>query len=435
VGLEPFFGVGIIGFNSPEWFFSDLGAIFAGGYFSSLLPPPSTLLPPPSSILLILPVLFSSFSSFPKALRWEYTPPILLKHAAMLLRMPSAKSWLSRMISNSKRSWKFGNNFLISRVHTIPLTRSMFTWHLSSPLHPTFSFSFKLLEAIVQYCGDPKTKDSNIYSWEEFKSLGEGEEYEQELKKRMGALKAENCCTLVYTSGTTGDPKGVMLSHDNSIFFNSPSFLLLFLFSSFCSSFWDFSIVNFTFSSHVDNQSGERLPPNWRWASNQLSSPKSCRCPNARHPSSNGLKPFFSFRKGKGWKAAEGAEGEGKSKPKHLFFLFFQFIGGTVWFAQPDALKGSLIETLLEVRPTIFLVKIFLLLLLLCLPFCSLIYLLKTSRVFLGFGTVFLLLLLFFSFIFFFFHQLFFFKPGKKLRKRWSNSADQRQESFEWWLI
>jgi len=30
LGLERYRGVGIIGFNSPEWFISDLGAIFAG---------------------------------------------------------------------------------------------------------------------------------------------------------------------------------------------------------------------------------------------------------------------------------------------------------------------------------------------------------------------------------------------------------------------
>jgi long-chain-fatty-acid--CoA ligase ACSBG len=30
LGLDQYHGVGIIGFNSPEWFISDLAAIFAG---------------------------------------------------------------------------------------------------------------------------------------------------------------------------------------------------------------------------------------------------------------------------------------------------------------------------------------------------------------------------------------------------------------------
>jgi len=30
LGLERYHGVCIIGFNSPEWFYSDLGAIYAG---------------------------------------------------------------------------------------------------------------------------------------------------------------------------------------------------------------------------------------------------------------------------------------------------------------------------------------------------------------------------------------------------------------------
>jgi len=36
LGLERYRGVGIIGFNSPEWFISDLGAIFAGYVFAAV---------------------------------------------------------------------------------------------------------------------------------------------------------------------------------------------------------------------------------------------------------------------------------------------------------------------------------------------------------------------------------------------------------------
>lgn len=35
------------------------------------------------------------------------------------------------------------------------------------------------------------------------------------LEERLKRIAINQCCTLIYTSGTTGNPKGVMLSHDN----------------------------------------------------------------------------------------------------------------------------------------------------------------------------------------------------------------------------
>ena len=43
-------------------------------------------------------------------------------------------------------------------------------------------------------------------------------ETDEELEKRMKSIAINQCCQLIYTSGATGNPKGVMMSHDSVTF-------------------------------------------------------------------------------------------------------------------------------------------------------------------------------------------------------------------------
>jgi len=75
------------------------------------------------------------------------------------------------------------------------------------------------LKAIVQYTGEP-AEGSGALSWNQLIEMGEEcqEETKEEAAKRLNDMAVNRCCGLVYTSGTTGSPKGVMVSHDNLTF-------------------------------------------------------------------------------------------------------------------------------------------------------------------------------------------------------------------------
>ena len=64
------------------------------------------------------------------------------------------------------------------------------------------------LKKIILWGGKVPEKSSDIVSWKEFMRTGMDDLNNQPVLERQRNIAINQCCVLVYTSGTTGTPKG-----------------------------------------------------------------------------------------------------------------------------------------------------------------------------------------------------------------------------------
>merc|ERR1712048_28392 len=136
-----------------------------------------------------------------------------------------------------------------------------------------------------------------VMTYKEFVQTG-SQVSDAQLDQRMVAQTPENAMTLIYTSGTTGMPKAVMLSHDNVTWTTGAMVAHEGLADVFLNHPEAHRIVSYLPLSHIAGAMLDIYMPIW-------------------------------------------------------FNAFFRH-GQSVTFARPDALKGTLKDTLCEVHPTIF---------------------------------------------------------------------------------
>jgi len=160
LGHQPFDGVAMWGFNAPEWMFSTFAAIMAGGMAGGLYP-----------------------TDTPE------TAAFKVAHSGASIVVYEDKAKLDKLLKA-----------LAERHDAKPPRVKAFVAYGYTPAEG---------EQV-----EVKGRKVPVLSWNALIEMG-SKETDTEVDARTKALKPGQCAVLVYTSGTTGDPKAVMLSHDN----------------------------------------------------------------------------------------------------------------------------------------------------------------------------------------------------------------------------
>ncbi len=77
----------------------------------------------------------------------------------------------------------------------------------------SFQDDLEHLETVIMFTGEPDS-GSDVISWQQLLEVGRGVE-DSVLRERLEQQAVNQPALLVYTSGTTGNPKGVMISQDS----------------------------------------------------------------------------------------------------------------------------------------------------------------------------------------------------------------------------
>ena len=152
LGLERFGGVGIMGHNSPEWYLSSVGAIFAGGLSCGIYTTNS-----PSTVAHIC-------HESPLEL-------LVVENFSLLERLMEGGSSINEKYPELK----------------------------------------KVIVVDTSDKGSKKYGGDQVLSWDELLNTGQ----DVDLHRLEEEQAVNDACMLIYTSGTTGPPKAAMLSHDN----------------------------------------------------------------------------------------------------------------------------------------------------------------------------------------------------------------------------